>query len=89
MSELCIILTAEQAKHDWSGSRDGTVLRPRLLADGFTWVLPARVLERAAHAAHHDYLKTLPQREVEESEFPTAQSPEEAAVMATAPSTRK
>jgi len=68
MSELCIILTAEQAARDWSGSRKGTALEPVLLADGETYVLPAVVLARAAHKAHHDFLKTLPQREIGDSE---------------------
>lgn len=74
MSELCIILTAKQAQRDWNGSRKGTALRPAPLADGETYVLPARVLERPSHAAHHEFLKGLPARVVEDEEFVSAQS---------------
>ena len=74
MSEFCLILTAEQAARDWSGSAQGTALRPSPLADGKTWVLPARVATNPAHEAHRDFLETLPKRMVADSEFATIES---------------
>jgi len=85
MSEICIILTAEQAQRDWSGSRKGTALRPMLLADGATYVLPARVVEDDAFAEHHAYLKKLVSRAVEDGEFIDTTTVEKTALMRAAP----
>lgn len=69
---LMLILTEQQAAALRGPTGQGAALNPVILADGATWVLPARVLDDPAHAAVHAVLAVLPQRAVDPSEFPQA-----------------
>lgn len=64
-----IILTASQAIQVSGETSDGNELRPVKLADGITFVLPPEVLTDPAHAAHHEFLASLPQREIGPEEW--------------------
>lgn len=73
---LCIIMTESEAESVAGESSPGTFLSPRMLADGVTWVLPARVLTDPDHASKWALLSTFPQREVDFNEFPPDPEPE-------------
>lgn len=70
MSDAFIILTEAQAGAVWGESSPGAALAPVPLADGVTWILPARVLSDPAHSSKWALLSTFPQREVDFNEFP-------------------
>lgn len=65
-----IILTASQAIQVSGETSAGSELRPVLLADGVTFVLPQEVLADLAHAEHHAFLSTLPARDILPEEWP-------------------
>lgn len=73
---LCIIMTEAEAQSVAGESSPGAILAPRMLADGVTWILPARVLSSPEHSSKWAVLSTFPQREVDFSEFPP-DSPED------------
>jgi len=64
-----IILTQEQAQEVRGVSSEGAGLDPRQLLGG-EFALPEAVLSDPAHAEKHEYLSTLPTREVTEEEWP-------------------
>lgn len=64
-----IILTATQADAVRGADSPGHALEPVLLADAITYVLPVAVLDDPSHAAKHDYLAMLPERDVAPGEF--------------------
>lgn len=65
-----IILTAQQAAVVQGPTSQWSSLEPFLLADGVTYILPVEVLDDEFHAIHHEYLATLPVREVAPEEWP-------------------
>lgn len=64
-----IILTATQAIQASGATTTGNELRPVMLADGVTFVLPEEVLADPAHAGLHAFLASLPTREIEPGEW--------------------
>lgn len=66
---MMIVLTAAQAVQVSGATEDGSELRPVMLADGMTFVLPPEVLTDPAHASRHDFLSTLPQRDIAPEEW--------------------
>lgn len=64
-----IVLTEAQADTFRGPTGAGAELYPIPLADGVTWVLPARVLEDEAHSAVKAALSALPRRDVKLDEF--------------------
>lgn len=75
MTYLMIILTSTEADQVRGITTPGHALEPFLLADGVTYVLPVAVLADPAHAMHHAFLNSLPQRDVDDSEFPQPEDP--------------
>lgn len=49
---------------------NGYDLQPVALLNGTEWVLPIEVLSNKGYSSAFEYLKSLPQREVNENEFP-------------------
>lgn len=72
---MMIILTAEQSANVAGVTPCGAELRPVQLADGITFVLPPEVLTDPAHAAHHEFLASLPQREIMPEEWTQPEIP--------------
>lgn len=68
MTQL-IVMTAAQAVDVAGYSTASAQLRPVMLADGVTFVLPVEVLDDPAHADKRDMLLTFTQREVLPEEF--------------------
>lgn len=66
---MMIILTPEQAAQFSGETKEGHALRPVLLADGVTYILPIAVLSDPAHATRHEALSALPQRDIAENEW--------------------
>ena len=64
-----IVLTAAQAVNVSGYSTPSAQLRPVMLADGVSFVLPPEVLDDPAHAAVRDTLLTYTQRVVLPEEF--------------------
>ncbi|MED5549860.1 MAG: hypothetical protein VX529_10935 [Pseudomonadota bacterium] len=71
-----IILTETQADVVRGSTGPHSSLEPVPLASGIEWALPVAVLSDPAHAAHHDYLSALTQREVAAEEWPQTEEPE-------------
>lgn len=75
MKISCLILTEKEA----TSVRDLTSsagIDARMLADGVSWVLPARLLTDPAYEVKWPLLVGFPQREVDFSEFPPDSEPE-------------
>jgi hypothetical protein len=70
MDETFIILTAEQARAAAGKTSPWTALDPVPLADGVTFVLPARVLTDPAHLSKRLALRVLSTRLVAPQEWP-------------------
>lgn len=70
---LFIILTEAQADAVRGESSPGAWLAPVPLADGATWVLPARVLGDPSHESKWAILAVLPQRTVTPEEWPPSE----------------
>ena len=64
-----IILTAPEAAQVRGQTATNRALDPVILADGVTYFLPEEVLADPAHALHHDFLATLPTRDVAQRNF--------------------
>jgi hypothetical protein len=66
---MMIILTPEQAAQFSGETTKGHALRPVMLADGLTYVLPVQVLADPNHATRREALNALPQREIADDEW--------------------
>lgn len=64
-----IILTGAQAIQISGQTAEGNELRPVVLSDETTFVLPEEVLNDPAHAQHHAFLASLPTREIDPEEW--------------------
>lgn len=72
-TELFIVMDGDQADAVRGETSPGAWLAPVLLADGESWVLPARVLAITAYESKWPLLAALPQRAVAAGEWnPTA-----------------
>lgn len=76
MTELFIVMDGTQADAVRGETSPGAWLAPVLLADGETWVLPARVLAIAAYESKRPLLSGLPERTIAPEEWPPSNSPE-------------
>ena len=72
---ILIVMTPAQAEAITGYSTPQHQLRPVMLADGVSFVLPLEVLDDPAHIAVRDTLLTYTQREVAPEEWPVSEFP--------------